>query len=81
MARFLGGAFGVAILAAVFAATGSLGTSQAFSAGFAATIGVSAALSLGAAIVGLGLPARRQATMVDSAAKTGAEAASTPSRA
>jgi EmrB/QacA subfamily drug resistance transporter len=81
MARFLGGAFGVAILAAVFAATGSLGSTQAFSAGFAATIGVSAALSLVAAIVGLRLPARREATVAEATSKAASEAASAQSRA
>src|SRR5260221_1298634 len=81
MARFLGGAFGVAILAAVFAATGSLGSTQAFSAGFAATIGVSAALSLAAAIVGLRLPARRDATVAEATSKAASEAASAQSRA
>jgi EmrB/QacA subfamily drug resistance transporter len=58
MLRQLGGAFGVAILAAVFAGVGSFGSSQAFSNGFAPAMGVSAALSLTAAIVGIALPGR-----------------------
>ncbi len=59
MFRQLGGAFGVAILAAVFAATGSLGSAQTFSSGFASALSVAAALSLLGAIVGLVLPSRQ----------------------
>ncbi len=59
MFRQLGGAFGVAILAAVFAATGSLGAAQAFSSGFASALKVAAALSLLGAIAGLVLPGRQ----------------------
>jgi hypothetical protein len=62
MLRFLGGAFGVAILGAVFAGTGSYGSAQAFSDGFAPAIGVAAALSLMGALAGIGLPGRRQVT-------------------
>src|SRR6266516_4663109 len=58
MLRQLGGAFGVAILAAVFAGVGSFGSAQAFSDGFAPAIGVSAALSLVGAIAGMLLPGR-----------------------
>jgi EmrB/QacA subfamily drug resistance transporter len=63
MFRQLGGAFGVAILAAVFAATGSLGSAQAFSHGFTAALGVAAALSLLGAIAGLVLPGRQVRAM------------------
>ena len=59
MFRQLGGAFGVATLAAVFAATGSLGSAEAFSSGFASALFVAAALSLLGAIAGLALPARQ----------------------
>ncbi len=59
MFRQLGGAFGVAILAAVFAATGSLGTARAFSSGFASALFVAAALSLLGAIAGLVLPGKQ----------------------
>jgi len=59
MFRQLGGAFGVAILAAVFAATGSLGTAGAFSSGFASALFVAAALSLLGAIASLVLPGRQ----------------------
>jgi EmrB/QacA subfamily drug resistance transporter len=59
MFRQLGGAFGVAILAAVFAATGSLDSAQAFRSGFAPALGVAASLSLLGAIAGLMLPGKR----------------------
>jgi EmrB/QacA subfamily drug resistance transporter len=57
--RQLGGAFGVAILVAVFAATGDYASAQAFTNGFAPALGVSAALSLSGAIAVLALPTRR----------------------
>jgi hypothetical protein len=59
--RQLGGAFGIAILVAVFAGAGSYASAQAFSDGFASAIGVSAGLSLAGAIAGLALPAQRRA--------------------
>jgi len=61
--RFLGGVFGVAILSAVFAGSGSLASPQSFSAGFAAAIGAAATLSLAAAIAGRWQPARRETTL------------------
>ena len=61
MLRFLGGAFGIAINATVFAAFGGFGSPQLFSAGFAAAIGVSAALSFAGALAGLIVPARAAA--------------------
>jgi EmrB/QacA subfamily drug resistance transporter len=57
MLRFLGGVFGIAILVAVFSATGGFGSAQAFSAGFAPAIGVCAALSLLGAVAGMWQPA------------------------
>src|SRR5262249_744393 len=60
MSRFLGGVFGIALVVAVFAASGSVGSNAAFSAGFIAAIGASAALSLAAAIVPPPLPAKPQ---------------------
>jgi EmrB/QacA subfamily drug resistance transporter len=69
MLRQLGAAFGVAILAAVFAAVGSFGSAQAFSNGFAAAMGVSAALSLVGAVVALGLPSRHERALVQARAK------------
>src|SRR5262249_41521807 len=46
MLRFLGGVSATAIAVAVFGASRSFGSPQAFSGGFAAAIGVSAVLSL-----------------------------------
>jgi MFS family permease len=63
MLRFLGGVFGIAILVAVFGAAGSFASPHAFSAGFAAAIGVCAALSLGGAVAGMGLSGRREAAL------------------
>ncbi len=57
--RQLGGAFGVAILVAVFATTGSYASAQAFTNGFASALAVSAVLSLSGAIAVLALTARR----------------------
>ena len=57
--RQLGGAFGVAVLVAVFASTGSYSSAQAFSDGFVAATGACAGLSLIGAAVGLALPRRR----------------------
>jgi EmrB/QacA subfamily drug resistance transporter len=56
--RQLGGAFGVAVLVAVFAGTGGYGSAQAFSDGFAPAVGVAAALSLAGAAAGAMLPRR-----------------------
>ena len=61
MLRQLGGAFGVAILVAVFARAGSYASAQAFSDGFARALGVSAAMSLLGAVACMGLPSRRAA--------------------
>ena len=59
--RQLGGTFGVAILAAVFAANGSYASPAAFTQGFVPALGVGAAMSLVAAIIGGWIPARRPA--------------------
>ena len=59
MLRQLGGAFGIAILAAVFSAAGSYASPHAFSTGFTRAVGVAALLSLGAAVAGLFVPGRR----------------------
>ena len=59
--RQLGGAFGVAIAVAAFAGAGGYESAQAFSDGFSAALGVSAALAFAAAIVGLLAPGRPQA--------------------
>jgi hypothetical protein len=55
MLRQLGGAFGIAVLVAVFTGAGSYASAQLFSDGFTAAIGVSAALSLLGAVASLGL--------------------------
>jgi EmrB/QacA subfamily drug resistance transporter len=55
--RQLGGAFGIALPAAVFASVGGLGSASAFSTGFAAAIGTAALLALTGAALGLLLPA------------------------
>jgi MFS family permease len=56
--RQLGGAFGVAVLGAVFAATGGYSTPAAFSRGFAAAFAVAAGLALAGAAAGTLLPGR-----------------------
>ena len=56
MMRQLGAAFGVAILAAVFAAAGGYTSPAAFSAGFAPAIAAAAGLALAGALAGLALP-------------------------
>jgi len=58
MMRQLGGAFGVAILAAVFAAAGGYTSAAAFSAGFAPAIAAASGLALAGALAGLALPGR-----------------------
>jgi EmrB/QacA subfamily drug resistance transporter len=58
--RQLGGAFGVAILAAAFAATGSYASPEAFSDGFSTAFGVAAAIALAGAIAGTVLPSRNR---------------------
>jgi len=56
MLRYLGGAFGIAILVAGFAHGGNFGSAEAFSKGFAFALGIAATLSFVGAIAGLGLP-------------------------
>jgi EmrB/QacA subfamily drug resistance transporter len=58
MMRQLGGAFGIAILAAVFAAVGGYTSPAAFSAGFAPATAAAAGLALAGALTGLALPGR-----------------------
>jgi EmrB/QacA subfamily drug resistance transporter len=58
MMRELGGVFGVAVAAAVFAGTGSFASAHAFLDGFAPAIAVVAVLSLAGAVVALALPGR-----------------------
>jgi len=58
MMRQLGGAFGVAILAAVFATAGGYTSAAAFSDGFAPAIAAATGLALAGALAGLALPGR-----------------------
>jgi EmrB/QacA subfamily drug resistance transporter len=55
--RQLGGAFGIALPAAVFAAVGGFGSVAAFSDGFASAIGTASVLALAGAVIGLLIPA------------------------
>lgn len=57
--RQLGGVFGVAVVAAVFAGAGGYASGQAFSDGFSPAIGAAGALALVGAFAGLALPSRR----------------------
>jgi EmrB/QacA subfamily drug resistance transporter len=65
--RQLGGAFGVAVLVAVFAGAGGYGSPQAFSDGFVAAIATCGGLALAAALAGSQLPGRRHASALASA--------------
>jgi MFS family permease len=58
--RQLGGAFGVAVLVAVFASAGSYSSPQEFSDGFVAASAAGAGLSLMGALAGATLPGRRE---------------------
>lgn len=69
MFRFLGGAFGIATLVAVFDHTGGLASPQAFSTGFAAAVGGAAILSAAGAAFGLALPGRRRSALAPSEVK------------
>jgi len=62
MMRQLGGVFGIAIVVAVFSASGGYGTPQMFSDGFTVALAVGAALSLLGVVAALGLPGRSAVT-------------------
>jgi EmrB/QacA subfamily drug resistance transporter len=62
--RQLGGAFGVAILAAVFTTAGSYASAGAFTDGFAPAMATAAGLSLAAGLTALALPGRRSQVSV-----------------
>ncbi|HEY2259530.1 MAG TPA: MFS transporter [Solirubrobacteraceae bacterium] len=66
--RQLGGVFGLAIVAAVFAGAGSYASAAAFGDGFAPAIAVSAAFSLAGAVTALAIPGRRAPTETPSLA-------------
>jgi len=61
MMRELGGVFGIAIAAAVFAGAGGYTSAQAFADGFAPAIGVAAGFSLLGALAATLLPRERLA--------------------
>jgi EmrB/QacA subfamily drug resistance transporter len=63
MMRELGGVLGIAAAVAVFAATGSYASAQAFSDGFGPAIAVSAGFALAGALSALVVPNRRTAAM------------------
>src|SRR4029453_8569711 len=60
--RYLGGAFGIAVSVAVFTATGSYTSPEAFGDGFAPAVAACSLLALAAAIAALATPARRTMT-------------------
>jgi EmrB/QacA subfamily drug resistance transporter len=64
MLRQLGGVFGIAICAAVFAAHGSYASPATFTSGFGPAMGACAGLALAGAIAGLVIPRRRRPVAV-----------------
>jgi EmrB/QacA subfamily drug resistance transporter len=58
--RQVGSSFGVAIVSAVFAASGSYVSAKAFSDGFAPAVGTAAIMAFGGAVAGLWTPGRRR---------------------
>jgi EmrB/QacA subfamily drug resistance transporter len=75
--RQLGAAFGIAILAAVFAAAGSYATPAAFSDGFARATLAAAGLALAGALAALALPSRHHPAPAVPAGAAAAQAAAT----
>jgi hypothetical protein len=65
--RQLGGAFGVAVLVAVFAGAGGYGSRQTFSDGFVAAIAACGGLALAAGPAGSAIGGRRTGTRVTTA--------------
>jgi EmrB/QacA subfamily drug resistance transporter len=61
MMRELGGVFGIAVVVAVFAGSGSYASPSAFIDGFGPAIGVAAGLALAGSLAALFLPGRRRA--------------------
>ena len=62
--RWFGAVFGVAILVAVFAATGSYASPHSFTQGFSRAIAASAAIALIGAAAGLALPSKQATTTI-----------------
>ncbi len=71
--RQLGGTFGIAVSAAVFAASGGYASPRAFTDGFAPAVGVLGAIALAAALAGLGTSGRRAPVSAGSAAPVPSE--------
>lgn len=65
--RELGGVFGIAVVVALFAGTGSVSSAEDFVAGFGPAITLAAGLSLAGAVAGMWLPGRRQIPAVEAA--------------
>jgi EmrB/QacA subfamily drug resistance transporter len=63
MMRELGGVFGIAVVVAVFAATGSYASPRSFIDGFGPAVGVSAGFALVGALAALALPSRRRSVI------------------
>ncbi|WFB10860.1 MFS transporter [Streptomyces sp. LX-29] len=68
--RQLGGAFGIAIATAVFAAVGGYGSLEEFNDGFSAAIITAAVVALIGVPIGLAIPARRDVPAPEKAAVT-----------
>jgi MFS family permease len=64
MMRELGGVFGIAVVVAVFAATGGYASAQAFTDGFGPAVGVSAGLAFAGALTALAIPSRRSSSLI-----------------
>jgi EmrB/QacA subfamily drug resistance transporter len=74
--RQLAGAFGVAIVAAVFAAHGGYSSAEAFASGFGPAMGAGAGLAMAGAVISLAVPGRpRPAATQPRPAAYGVEAA------
>jgi EmrB/QacA subfamily drug resistance transporter len=65
--RFLGGAFGIAVLVAVFAGTGSYASADAFTDGYRPAIAIAAALALAGSIAGLAIGGPDREPLFDAA--------------
>jgi len=76
MMRQLGGAFGIAILVAVFTGSGGYGTPHAFSDGFTSALGAAAVLSLLGAVASVVLPAAANRPATAAASRPSGVAAS-----
>jgi EmrB/QacA subfamily drug resistance transporter len=80
MLRQLGGVFGIAICAAVFAAHGSYAAPSTFTSGFGPAMGACAGLALAGAVAGLGIPRRHRPVAVQPESGAIRAAATEPAR-